>query len=69
MQRHDKLADPDYPVTLLLKGRGGMPLFTDILTPAQMAAVVTHVRGHFNSYPSRVTEADVKRVAAKLPAN
>ncbi|MBC2666854.1 cytochrome c [Novosphingobium flavum] len=58
-----KLADKDYPITLLLKGRGGMPWMTDILTPEQMAAVVNYVRGHFNSYPGVVTAADVKRVA------
>lgn len=58
-----KLADKDYPITLLLKGRGGMPWFTEILTPEQMAAVVNYVRGHFNDYHDIVTVADVKRVA------
>ena len=63
-----KLKDKDYIVTLLLKGRGGMPWFTEMLSPAQMAAVSTYVRGHFNAYPEPVTEADVKRVAATLDA-
>lgn len=58
-----KLANKDYPITLLLKGRGGMPWFTDILTQEQMAAVITYVRGHFNNYPDPVTLDDVKRVA------
>ncbi|WJS99893.1 c-type cytochrome [Novosphingobium humi] len=58
-----KLADKDYAITLLLKGRGGMPWFTEILTPEQMAAVVNYVRGHFNDYHDIVTVADVKRVA------
>ena len=58
-----KLADKNYPITLLLKGRGGMPWFTEILTQEQMAAVITYVRGHFNNYPDRVTVEDVKRVA------
>jgi mono/diheme cytochrome c family protein len=62
-----KLAERDYGITLLLKGRGGMPWFTDMLTPAQMAAVLTYVRSHFNAYPDPVTEADVKRVAAGMP--
>ncbi|MET0238649.1 MAG: cytochrome c [Sphingobium sp.] len=57
-----KLSDPNYLITILVKGRGGMPWFTDMLTPAQMAAVSTYVRGHFNAYPEPVTEADVKRV-------
>ena len=59
-----KLADKDYPITMLLKGRGGMPWFTDMLTQAQMAAVVTYVRSHFNSYADPVTVSDVKRVSA-----
>jgi mono/diheme cytochrome c family protein len=62
-----KLADKDYAITLLLKGRGGMPWLTDILTRKQMAAVVTYVRSHFNNYPDVVTEADVDRVAATPP--
>jgi mono/diheme cytochrome c family protein len=57
-----KLADKDYPVTLILKGRGGMPWFTDMLSTAQIAAVATYVRSHFNNYPDPVTVADVKRV-------
>ena len=62
-----KLADKDYPITLLLKGRGGMPWFTDMLTPQQMAAVATYVRSHFNNYPDPVTVEDVKRVGAGNP--
>lgn len=58
------LADPAYPIGILLKGRGGMPWFTDMLTPAQMAAVITYVRSHFNKYPDPVAEADVKRLAS-----
>jgi mono/diheme cytochrome c family protein len=58
------LADKDFFVTILLKGRGGMPWFNDMLTPAQLAAVATYVRSHFNKYPEPITEADVKRVAA-----
>lgn len=58
------LANKDFVVDILLKGRGGMPWFNDLLTPEQMAAVATYVRAHFNKYPDPVTEADVKRVAA-----
>ncbi|HEX7858114.1 MAG TPA: cytochrome c [Sphingobium sp.] len=60
------LKDPKFIITILLKGRGGMPWFTEMLTPAQMAAVATYVRGHFNSYPDPISEADVKAVAASL---
>jgi mono/diheme cytochrome c family protein len=61
------LADKNYPIMILLKGRGGMPWFTDMLTPAQMAAVITYVRSHFNSYPDPVTEADVTRAMTSPP--
>jgi mono/diheme cytochrome c family protein len=61
------LKDPNYPIVILLKGRGGMPWFTDMLTPAQMAAVITYVRSHFNNYPDPVTEAQVKKLAADPP--
>ena len=62
-----KLADKDYPITMLLKGRAGMPWMTDILTHKQMAAVITYVRSHFNTYPDVVTEADIDRVATAPP--
>ena len=63
------LADKDFVVTILVKGRGGMPWFTDMLTPAQIAAVSTYVRNHFNTFPEPVTEADVKRIAAGSTAS
>ncbi len=62
-----RLADPSYPIVILLKGRGGMPWFNDILTPAQMAAVLTYVRSHFNKYSDPVTETQVKVLAANPP--
>lgn len=63
-----KLADKDYPIRMLLHGRGGMPWFTDLLSPEQMAAVINYVRGHFNSYTDTVSAADIARVAAAPPA-
>jgi len=69
LANNPRLADPNYPITMLQKGRGGMPWFTDMLTPAQMAAVVTYVRSHFNNYPDPVTEADVKKLATKPPVS
>jgi mono/diheme cytochrome c family protein len=59
-----RLADKDYAITILVRGRGGMPWFTDILSEAQIAAVLTYVRGHFNAYPAPVTEDEVKQIAA-----
>jgi len=57
------LADKTFPIQILLKGQGGMPWFSDMLTPVQMAAVLTYIRSHFNTYTEPVTEADVKAVA------
>jgi mono/diheme cytochrome c family protein len=62
-----KLADPRYPIEILIKGRGGMPWMTDILTPAQMASVITYVRGNFNKYPDAVTEADITSFSSAPP--
>ncbi|MCW1381402.1 cytochrome c [Novosphingobium sp. KCTC 2891] len=61
------LADKDYPTIILLKGRGGMPWFTDILTKQQIASVITYVRGHFNDYHDPVTVADIDRVGSANP--
>jgi mono/diheme cytochrome c family protein len=63
------LADKDFIASILLKGRGGMPWFSDMLTNKQMAAVATYVRGHFNDYPDPVTEADLARLAATIKAS
>ncbi|KUR74339.1 cytochrome c [Novosphingobium sp. FSW06-99] len=61
------LANKDYPIIILLKGRGGMPWFTDILTKPQIAAVITYVRGHFNDYKDPVTVADIDRIGSTNP--
>jgi Cytochrome c, mono- and diheme variants len=58
------LANKDFIVDILVKGRGGMPWFTDMLTPEQIAAVSTYARSHFNTYSDPVTAADVQRVMA-----
>jgi mono/diheme cytochrome c family protein len=59
-----RLALAAYPITMVLYGRGAMPWFNQLLTPAQIANVVGYVRTHFgNDYPEPVTEADVKLIA------
>ena len=63
------LKDKDFIVSILLKGRGGMPWFTDMLSRRQMAAVATYVRSYFNAFPEPVTEADVDRLAAVTPTS
>jgi mono/diheme cytochrome c family protein len=59
-----KLADKAFAIEILVKGRGGMPWFTDILTPPQIAAVLTYVRSHFNAYADPVTVAEVEQIAS-----
>lgn len=62
-----RLADHDYASIVVLKGRGGMPWFTDILTRPQIAAVINYVRCHFNGYPDAVTVADLDRITTANP--
>jgi mono/diheme cytochrome c family protein len=57
------LADKAFAIEILVKGRGGMPWFTDILTPQQIAAVLTHVRSNFNAYGDPVTTEEVEQIA------
>lgn len=58
------LSNARFPITMVLYGRGAMPWFNQLLTPAQIANVVSYVRTHFgNNYPGPVTEADVKLIA------
>jgi mono/diheme cytochrome c family protein len=65
LAKNPKLAEPGYPIGMILQGRGAMPPLTDLLGPAQIAAAVTYVRTHFgNSYKKPVTEADVKLMMA-----
>ena len=50
-----------YPVYLVLNGRRAMPPFGEMMTDAQIAAVVNYVRTHFgNDYSDAVTASDVK---------
>ncbi len=61
LAKNPKLAEPGYPIGMIVQGRGAMPPLTDMLSPAQIAAVVTYVRTHFgNNYKTAVKEADVK---------
>ncbi len=46
---------------------GAMPGWGNRLTPEEIAAVVTHIRGNFGNAASPVTVEDVKRVAAASP--
>ena len=61
LAKNSRLAEAGYPIGMIAQGRGAMPPLTDLLGPAQIAAVVTYVRTHFgNSYKKPVTEAEVR---------
>lgn len=50
-----------YPVYLVLNGRRAMPPFGEMMTDAQIAAVVNYLRTHFgNSYEDAVTVNEVR---------
>lgn len=59
-----RMADTDYLIEIMVKGQGGMPWFTDLLTPQQIAAVLTYIRTNFNSYPEPVSAAEVAVIIA-----
>jgi mono/diheme cytochrome c family protein len=59
-----------YPVYVVLNGRGAMPWFNGVLTPAQIAAVTNYIRTHFgNEFTPPVTVEDVKQLATAPPAS
>ncbi len=58
------MADKTRMIEVLVNGRGGMPWFTDMLTPQQIAAVLTYVRSNHNAYPEPVTAEEVEAVVA-----
>ena len=62
-----KLADKTFAVSTVWNGRGGMPRFAGMLTEAQVAAVLTYVRGHFNTYPDPITTAEATKIANGVP--
>ena len=60
---NDKLGTAEYPIYMVVNGKGGMPYFYDTMTPQQIAEVVTYVRTHFgNAYKDPVTATQVKAI-------
>jgi mono/diheme cytochrome c family protein len=54
------LASHDFVLGVVLRGLKGMPPVGDMMTDAQVADVVTHVRTHFgNAYQDAISAADV----------
>jgi mono/diheme cytochrome c family protein len=61
LARNPKLASPVYPARVIIHGQKGMPALGEFLDDAQVAAVVTYVRTHFdNAYTAPVTAEQVK---------
>jgi mono/diheme cytochrome c family protein len=59
--KNPKLAEPGYPVSVVVHGQKAMPPFGGSFNDQQIADVVNYVRTHFgNSYKDKVTPADVK---------
>lgn len=64
------LADADFVLGRVLRGKGGMPAFAGMLSPEQVAGVAGYVRTHFgNAYAKPVTVEDVKRLSKGLESS
>lgn len=62
--------DPRVVATTVLNGRAGMPAFKDDLSDADLAAILTYVRGSWGNKGAPMKPADIAaaRVAAKAGA-
>lgn len=61
LARNPKLAEPGYPVGVVVHGQKAMPPFGRSLDDQQIADVVNYIRSHFgNSYKDKITAAEVK---------
>ena len=54
------------PASVLLKGRGGMPDFSDTLNDREIATVLTFVRNNWGNKAEPLTEAEVVALRAQL---
>lgn len=61
LANNPKLAEPGYPIAVVLHGQKAMLPLGGLLSDQQVADVVNYVRSHFgNNYKDRVTAQDVK---------
>lgn len=68
LANNQRIGTANYAISIIEKGRGGMPWYSDSLTPSQVAQVVNYIRTNFgNSYKDAVTAKDVEPFA-KPPA-
>ncbi len=63
LAHNQKLAAGLYPVYTVLNGRNSMPALASYLSDAQIAAVVTYVRTHFDNHFSDPITAETVRNA------
>jgi mono/diheme cytochrome c family protein len=61
--------DPDAVVSVVLKGRAGMPSFKDDLKDPDIADILTYVRGAWGNKAGAVTPPQVAAQRAKLSAS
>jgi mono/diheme cytochrome c family protein len=62
------IADPSYPVYLVLEGQKAMPPFGGLLDDQQVADVVNYIRSHFgNAYLEEYGEATAETVGETRP--
>lgn len=65
---NDLLADPSYPIYLVLEGQKAMPPFAGMLDDQQVADVVNYIRSHFgNAFLDEYGEATAATVGETRP--
>lgn len=65
---NEMIADPSYPVYLVLEGQKAMPPFGGLLDDQQVADVVNYIRSHFgNEYLEEYGEATAATVGETRP--
>jgi mono/diheme cytochrome c family protein len=61
LAKNPKLAEPGYPLSVVVSGLKSMPAFGGALDDQQVADVVNYIRSHFgNAYRDTVKPEDVK---------
>lgn len=56
------------PATVLLKGRGGMPDFSQSLNDGDIAAVLTYARSSWGNHAPELSETDVAALRTEISA-
>jgi mono/diheme cytochrome c family protein len=70
LARNPRLQSAAYPIMMVVRGKGGMPSFADVLSPEQIAGVVGYVRTHFgNDYAQPVTVEQVRQMMKAAPGS